>query len=725
MKHGLLPLLALMLLAGATTHGQQPAPPGVPSQRPSATFRTDINFVEIHAVVTDERGRFVPGLTLDDFDIFEDGRRQSPSVFEFVNLPVASASAATGLTIEPDVRTTSRTFDGRLFILVLDDLHTTTYRTPQVRHTARQFIEEWLGPTDMAAVLFTSGRQEAAQELTSSRRLLLASIDKFQGQKLPSASAERLGVHFRERETEDAASSSLGDGSSSQPRSSSRRVDDPHDAERGANARRTLELVRDVAQWLGDVKGRRKALVLFSEGIDYDIYDIFNNQAASGLMFDARDAIAAAQRANVSIYAVDPRGLTQLADQSIEIASLSPDASVDYGTSRGFQHELFLAQESLLSLAENTGGLAVIRSNDLRGGLQRIVEDNSRYYVLGYVSNQTGGAGRFRSIDVRVKRPGLKVRARRGYVPADPKAVAKRERDVKAGTSPALAAALSNPLPVGDIPVRVFAAPFKGTGKNSSVLLAVEVGGSALRFNQLDDRFVNTLEFSIVAADHQGKVRDSSRRELNLKLRPGTRERLAHGGVRVLSRLNVPPGRYHLRVGVHEGGRRGEHRALRPGGARFYEGAAVAERPRRDLNGGGRADDAGTGSAAQGHLPCAAGGDARLHARGNARHVCRAVRQLDADRSPWTSRPRCVRLTARRRSTARARAAPSKPEPRSARTASELRYRLAISRPAATCCASRPRRASTTGRSCASLRSTWPTALARQRSERRRHCALR
>ena len=205
-----------------------------------------------------------------------------------------------------------------------------------------------------------------------------------------------------ERERESGASSGADD-SSSQPRQtvSTARVDDPFDSERGFNARRTLEMVRETAQFLTDVKGRRKALVLFSQGIDYDIYDVFNNRLASNIIFDARDAIASAQRANVAIYAVDPRGLTQMGEQSIEISSLSPDAAVDYGTSRDFQRELLLAQESLLGLAEETGGIALVRSNDINGGLRRIAEDNSRYYV--WVHSRSVEGARQVSVDRRTR----------------------------------------------------------------------------------------------------------------------------------------------------------------------------------------------------------------------------------------------------------------------------------------------------------------------------------
>lgn len=536
------------LLSAAAGHAQS----GSPLPQPSATFRTDVNLVEVHAVVTDARGEFVGDLTREDFEIFESGRLQKPSVFQLVDTPLAARARTTAsLTAEPDVRASAPRFEGRLYVLVLDDLHTSALRSQSVRRAARQFIERHLADGDLAAVVHTSGRSDAGQELTPSRRLLLAAVDRFQGHKLPSITAERLAVHLNDRDLERAVNSSGDTGSSSSSNATSR-TEDPRDAERGMNAQRALGAIRNIAKWLSDVPGRRKSLVLFSEGIEYDIYDVFNNRAASSIMANARDAIAAAQRANVTIFAVDPRGLTQLGDEAITIQSLSDDPQVDYGTARGFANELLMAQESLISLAQETGGLAVVRQNDITGGLARIERDTSRYYILGYVADPSTSPGKFRKIEVKVNRPGLTIRARRGYVPADLKSAERRDGGVKAGTSPALAAALSNPVPVGDVAMRAWAAPFKGAGKTASVALAVEIDGSSLQYRQQDDRFLENLELSIVAADHDGKVRGSDRQTLNLKLKPETHQRLiAGGGVRMLSRIELPPARYQLRIGLH------------------------------------------------------------------------------------------------------------------------------------------------------------------------------
>ena len=538
--------LLIAFLTAAAGHAQS----GGASTSPQASFKTGINFVEVHAVVTDARGEFVRGLTKDDFEIYESGRLQTPTVFDLVDAPAPARAAVAAAGPDPDVRSTAGRFDGRLFIIVLDDLHTATLRSQLVKRAARQFVERHIADGDLAAVVYTSGRTDAAQELTPSRRLLLAAVDRFQGQKLPSITSERLAVHLNDRAMENATSS--GDESASTSSNATQRADDPRDAERGMNARRALGAIKNVAQWMADVPGRRKALVLFSEGIEYDIYDVFNNRNATSIMADAREAVAAAQRANVTVYAIDPRGLTQLGDEAITIQSLSEDPNVDYGTSRGFNNELLMAQESLISLAEETGGIAVVRNNDIAGGLTRVERDTSRYYVLGYVSDPAVAPGRFRKIEVKVKRPGLKVRARRGYVPADLKA-AKRTTEVKPGTSPALTAALTNPVPVGDVPFRVWAAPFKGSGKNASIAVAVEIDGATLKYRQQDDRFLEDLEMSIIAADYDGKVRASDRQTMNLKLKPETHKvMMAGGGVRMLSRLDVQPGRYQLRVAVHE-----------------------------------------------------------------------------------------------------------------------------------------------------------------------------
>ena len=545
-------ILTLALLTCEALGAAQQPDTGRP---PSVTFRAETNFVEVHAIVTDETGAFVRNLAKDDFEIFEDGKLQSPAAFSLIDLPVERPVIPAGASepIESDVHATTRTFNGRIYVLMLDDLHTAAARTPAVRDAARRFIQQYLGTNDLAAVVYTSGRQESGQELTSSPRLIKAAIDRFQGQKLPSAGAEKLAVHLRQADADATLSDEPQQTHNREALEKAEAIKDPYDAERGLNARRTLQAVENVANWLRDVQGRRKALLLFSEGLDYDIYQPFTlTQSASAIVAEAQQAVAAAQRANVNVYGIDPRGLSQFGEL-VDIGARSDYPQLEYGTFRGALHELRLSQESLMSLSEETGGLAVVNAGDVVGGLGRVVLDNSRYYLLGYYSDSTKWSRKFLKIDVRVKRSGLSVRARRGFMPPDPRATAKaREAEVKAGTSPALRAALSKPVPIGDLPLRLFAAPFKGTAANGSLLLALEIDGRSLQFEEREGRFNEKIEVSIVAADQRARVMGGDRQEFNLKLQPATRERISRTGVRLLSRLELPPGRYQVHVGAHE-----------------------------------------------------------------------------------------------------------------------------------------------------------------------------
>jgi VWFA-related protein len=128
--------VGLVLLAGAMVAGQQ-SPTGQTDQS-QATFRADVNYVEVDVHVTDDQGNPVTGLTRADFEVLENGAPQTIGVFSAVEGRVDPAPPVG--QPEPDVSSNFRTFDGRLYVLVLDDLHTEALRSPVVRLAARQFL---------------------------------------------------------------------------------------------------------------------------------------------------------------------------------------------------------------------------------------------------------------------------------------------------------------------------------------------------------------------------------------------------------------------------------------------------------------------------------------------------------------------------------------------------------------------------------------------------------
>jgi len=550
----LLAAVSLLAALAARPAGQQqrPAEGQAPANdQPAVTFRVEINYVEVDAGVFDKDGKFVSDLRRDDFEVFEDGVPQNVSAFSLVNLPIERAERPlfARQPIEPDVVSNAKPFDGRVYVIVLDDLQTSAGRSILVRRAARQFIEQAMAANDAAAIVYTSGRGEAGQDFTSNKRLLLDSVDRFLGRKLRSQTLERLDEYQRQR--------ALPSGSTQQ----GSRIADPLDMQRGFDARATLDTLKKISDYVSSIHGRRKAIVYLSEGIDYDIYN-FNNRESTTILEAMKDVIATATRSNVSIYAVDPRGLTQLADDSIEVSGGFPEDPSLNLSMQSFQDELRLSQMSLRTLAEDTGGYASVNSNDFTKAWERVVADNSSYYVLGYKPTNDKRDGRFRKIEVKVRRDGLEVRTRKGYSAARGKAPAAPTATTGSPTekaSPELREALDSPLPLPALTLRAYAAAFKGAAPNASVAIGIEAEGADLSFAQKDGKFVNDIEVSAIAIDAGGKVRDGLRDVLNMGLKPETRARVAETGVRLQSRLKLPPGRYQLRLAAREvsGGRVG------------------------------------------------------------------------------------------------------------------------------------------------------------------------
>jgi VWFA-related protein len=521
------------LLAGMTLSAGQAAQP-TPPQTP--TFKVQVDYVEVDVLVTDQQGRFVPDLAKEDFRVFEDGKPQSVSTFSLVNIPVERADRPlfAAQPIEPDVETNERPFEGRVYVMVLDDLHTSFQRSQRVKAAARQFIERYLGANDLMAVVTTGGTTSGAQEFTSRKRLLLAAVDKFAGRKLEAATLMRTEA--------------LQNGATVR--------DDPGDAERGHNARSTLLHLKNVAEWFGGVRGRRKSIVFMSEGIDYDITDVFNNRSASTVMDETREAIAAATRSNVSIYAVDPRGLTTLGDDTIGVSSFEAQGAAATSSDAGgggrspigissLMNELRLSQDSLRTLAEETGGFAAVNANDLSTAFERVVRDNSGYYVLAYYPPSDKRDGKFHKIEVRVTRPGLTVRARRGYV--SPRGNRQTPKPSDKGPSPELLEALNSPIQVSGLTMHVFAAPFKGTAPNASIAFGLELRGRDLSLAS-----GNKVELTFLAVDADGKTRGSRTDVLTIDLRPETLARVQATGFRLLNRVDLAPGRYQLRLAARD-----------------------------------------------------------------------------------------------------------------------------------------------------------------------------
>ncbi len=319
------------------------------------TFRAAINMVEVDALAVDRRGEVVADLRQEEFEILEDGKPQRIASFQFVNIPLPSAGDRAPSRREADDVYGNDGEAGRLLVLVLDDLHTAPFRAARVRSLANRFIGR-MGANDLMAIVSTSGARAASQEFTKDRAALEHAVAQFTPSKDP--------VNAMNPE-----------------------------ASRGFAAQKSvamLKTLRDVAAHLAGVQHRRKTVLFISEGVDIDLmpsmedpHDVAANATSNSTSRDAakgsgtaedwgfmartalENLLRAAQRANVAIYPLDPRGLVAPGEDDG-----SPTVMNDF----------------LRTIAENSGGRAVVATNQTTEGLDRIIRESSSYYLIAYES---------------------------------------------------------------------------------------------------------------------------------------------------------------------------------------------------------------------------------------------------------------------------------------------------------------------------------------------------
>ncbi len=269
----------------------------------------------------------------------------------------------------------------------------------------------------------TSGRKDAAQEFTNDPALLLRAVDGFVGQRLQSAEMQRIddyyqslalsGLDTRENTGKDPQDEAVVPNLLTRMQSF-----DPSNLERGQRAVGVLNTLRSLSEYLEGVRGRRKALLWFSEGIDYPMAEVVQlAERATRSSYATRDAINAAARANVNVFALDPRGLIGMTTDFVDNMRagapdvMGTDRNRPVGTpasgTQALLGEMRLTQDSLRTLADGTGGFAAVDTNSFAEAYSRIIDANSRYYLLGYAPPAHPRDGRFHRIEVRVKRPGL------------------------------------------------------------------------------------------------------------------------------------------------------------------------------------------------------------------------------------------------------------------------------------------------------------------------------
>jgi VWFA-related protein len=396
--------LALLMDA----HAQQPV---AQAPGPAPTFRTTVDLVSSDVIVRDKRGQFQADLSKDDFELYEDGVKQELTSFVLVSggrayttLAAAPTPAREGIILPPSRPTNDAA--GRIILFVVDDLHLDANLTPRVRELFKNLGKQLVHDGDLFGIVST-GTSSIAIDLTYDRTRMDEAANRITGGGL--------------KPNEIIEQSSSGET--------------PQEVMHRAHV--AFETTYDVLKNLETTHNRRKAVVVISNGYDFDPFSASRNGTAGAaflnnpnvdpndpsnslmnmgnrfadtdLAIELNDLARQANRANATFYTIDPRGLT---------AGQDLDQQVD---PTEWETHLRKEQDSLRSLAEQTGGFAIVNTNDFDKALKRIDAETSDYYVLGYYSSNPDPTQRRRLVEIKVKKPDpaggtLDLTYRREYV---------------------------------------------------------------------------------------------------------------------------------------------------------------------------------------------------------------------------------------------------------------------------------------------------------------------
>lgn len=494
------------------------------------TFRTTSDLVLVNVTVRDKSGNFLRGLKPEDFTILEDNKPQRVVSFDIenidavANLDVAQTEPLSGLSEKgrpspavaaPD---TAKLFkDRRLIVLLFDLTGMEPDEIDRAITSADRYVDAQMAPADLVAIVSLGSSLLVNQDFTSDHQLLKKQLNAFNAGG---------GQGYEQGTT----GSTEGTPDSGQPFTAD-------DTEYNIfNTDRRLEAIRSVAEKLSHLQ-QKKSLIYFSSGMDRTGIE---NQS------ELRAAVNAAVRSNIAIYTMDMRGLQALvAGGEAQNASLRGTSAYSGQSMISALNSNFTTQETLVTLASDTGGRVFLDSNDFSGVFKGVQQDTSTYYLLGYHSTNPARDGRYRRISVKVNVPGAKIDYRKGYyAPADYQHSTKEDKELQ------LEEELASDLSATDLPLYLSAAYFRLEPNKYFIPISLVVPGSEIPFTRSSDRDKATLDVIGMVLDNEKhpvtRVRDT------VKLAVETSSEVRKKNVQYNTGVSLTPGKYHLKFVVRE-----------------------------------------------------------------------------------------------------------------------------------------------------------------------------
>ena len=527
----------LLLLMGSNSACPQNASPSPPSQKqppPSQQLpqgrqapykvRVTSELVLVNVVARDKKGNLIRGLKKEDFTVMEDGKKQEVSTFDFENVDELAAAGATvtgvagqsGLLHSSD-QPLIEVRDRRLMLLFFDFSAMDPEQIERSVDAAQKFVKTQMKPADLIAMVSLSTNMQVDLDFTADRAKVLSTLGAY-------TSGQGQGF----------ANGTEGSAEGTAETSGSFTVDDTD--YNTFSADRKLLALQAIMQSLGKIS-QKKSIIYFSNGISQSGVD---NQSA------LRAATSSAVKANVSIYPLDVRGL-QAFPPGGEAQSASLHGQSAYNGNAVFNdlNSNASSQETLSTLAADTGGKAFFDSNDFSGVFSQVQKDTSAYYVLGFTSSNPLKDGRFRHLRVQVNRPDVHLEYRSGYYAGrDFQHLNRTDREQQ--MSDELEAELSQT----DVAVYAGASYFRQDDSHYYLAVSLVIPGSQIPFVQAKDKDNATIDII-------GQVREGGRLPVGnlrdtVKLTLDSSQQVRRKNVQYNTGFVLAPGSYHLKFVVRE-----------------------------------------------------------------------------------------------------------------------------------------------------------------------------
>ena len=518
-------------IPGAQQTVQQPAPRPAPSRQAARQsgfrFKVNTNLVLVNVVVRDKQGNLVRGMGKDDFQLLEDGKPQTIADFGFEDVDALAIAGQNGPTVSglagapsappSDPQTPEEMRNRRIIILFFDFTAMDPEQIDRSVASARKFVQKQMSPADLVGVVSLSSALNLDLDLTANHDRINRVLDSY-------TSGQGQGYEPGDTGSAEGAAETAG----------SFTADDMD--YNVFNTDRKLMALESLMQTLGGIQ-QKKSIVYFSNGISRSGIE---NQAA------LRAATAVAARTNCSIYPVDIRGLAALPpggeaqNASIHgVSAYNGQASINAFESNAS------SQETLSTLAADTGGKAFLDSNDFGLVFQRVQKDTSAYYVLGFYSTNPAQDGKYRRLLVKVKRSDVKLEFRQGYyAPRDFQHFQQEDRDRQ------MADELGSDLPETDVALYIGAAYFRLDASRYFIPVSLVVPGSQIPFTKNQDKDKASVDIIGAVKDSSGAPFGTARDTIKLNL--DASQQVRRKNVQYNTAFILPHGAYHMKFVVRE-----------------------------------------------------------------------------------------------------------------------------------------------------------------------------